>query len=94
MKEMLSLNSNKDMNKIFIVVDKSSNTNHIISEYVGIDSFGENSHLTHKFNVSYNFSFNIYANYYPINCQSNFYLCLIDLPFDVTCLINQFLYCY
>ena len=89
---MIYLYSN-DINNIFIIIDKKRKTN-VISEYVGIDGYGENSHLTHRFRLSYNLKFHINYRYYPIECQKNFVIYRIDLPFDIITNINQFLGTY
>ena len=81
-----------DVNKKFIVIDKTNLNDNMILEYVGIDGFGENSHLTHKFRYSYNDKMDIYHVYYPIRGQECYILQPIYLPFDITTMINQFLY--
>jgi hypothetical protein len=92
MTKMIDLYSN-DINNIFIIIDKKRKTS-VISEYIGIDGYGENSYLTHKFRISYTEKFDIFYNYYPIGCQENFMIYRINLPFDITSNINQFLYTY
>ena len=83
-----------DINKIFIVIDKTRSDHNLILEYVGIDGFGENSHLTHKFRYSYTRNLDVYHVYYPRNCQECYMLQPISLPFDITSMINQYLYVY
>ena len=92
MKKMIDLNKH-DISKNFIVISNNDNRkNHLLSQYVGIDGYGENSHLTHKFCYSYTRNFDIYYGYYPISCH--YILKSIDLPFDVLSIINQFIYEY
>ena len=90
MKEMLDLTP-EDIYSTFIVVDKFTK-NRLLSRYCGRDGFGENSHLTHRFELSYTSTLNIYAIIYPISCQSRFILQSIDLPFDILSIINQYLH--
>lgn len=80
-----------DINKTFIVIDKTKINNNMILEYIGIDSFGEKNHLSHKFRYSYNPNLRIYHVYYPISCQECYMLQPIVLPFDVTSIINMYL---
>ena len=80
-----------DINKTFIVIDKTKSNNNMILEYIGIDGFGENGHLTHKFRYSYNSKMHIYNVYYPISCQEYYMLLPIVLPFDITTIINMYL---
>lgn len=89
---MTDLNKD-DISKNFIVIS-DNRKNHLLSQYVGIDGYGENSHLTHKFCYSYTPNFDIYHGYYPISCQKHYTLKCIDLPFDVLSIINQFIYEY
>lgn len=91
MMRMLELQST-DKHNLFIVIDKTKSDDIMIQEYVGIDGFGENSHLTHKFCYSYNSYLNMYHVYYPHNCQECYMLQPIALPFDITTIINQYLY--
>jgi len=88
---MLDLQST-DINKIFIVIDKIISNNNMILEYIGIDGFGENRHLSHKFRYSYTGNLNVYHVYYPHNCQEYYMLQQISLPFDITSMINQYLH--
>jgi len=81
-----------DINKIFIVINKKNLNDNMILEYIGIDGFGENSHLTHKFRYSYHSNMHINSVYYPISCQECYMLQSITLPFDITTIINAFLY--
>lgn len=90
MKKMMKLNLD-DINNQFIIID-TLRKNNIISQYCGIDGYGENSHLTHKFCHSYITKFRIYHTYYPIQCQKYYILIAINLPFDIASIINQYLY--
>ena len=91
MMRMLELQST-DIHDLFIVMDKTKSDNIMILEYVGIDGFGENSHLTHKFRYSYNSDLHIYHVYYSRNSQECYILQPIALPFDITTIINQYLH--
>ena len=86
MKEMTEINK-KDINKIFILVDKTRPNENIIAEYNGISIYDENSI---KFNYSY-IEFKIYASYFHLTVQPYFIVQQIDLPFDITSIINQYL---
>lgn len=88
MKEMINLNKN-DIYKQFIIINIRNKQN-IISEYVGIGGYGENSHLTHKFRLSYLENLHIYGVYYMIELQKYHLIHEIKLPFDIICIINQY----
>lgn len=90
MMQMLDLQS-IDIHNLFIVIDKTKSNDIMIQEYIGIDGFGENSNLTHKFRYSYNSYLHIYHVYYPHNSQECYMLHPIRLPFDITTIINQYL---
>jgi len=88
---MSDLNKNY-INQNFIVIS-DNRQNHLLSTYVGIDDrYSEKTDLTHKFSYSYTTNFRIYHGYYPLSSQKYYVLKSIDLPFDVLCIINQFIY--
>lgn len=76
-----------DLYKTFIVIDTRKNKNMIL-EYIGID---DNSESSLKFRYCYE-NLNIYNVYYPIDCQERYILQPIILPFDITSMINTYLY--
>ena len=76
-----------DLYKTFIVIDTRKNKNMIL-EYIGID---DNHESSLKFRYCYNVK-NIYNVYYPIDCQERYILQPIILPFDITSMINTYLY--
>ena len=88
MKEIIKLNEN-DKNKQFIIIDKYYKRN-IISEYIGF--YQENINLTYKFRLSYLQNLQIYINYYMKEIQNDYIVQEIKLPFDITCIINQYLF--
>jgi hypothetical protein len=90
MKEMTTLQA-EDINDIFIVIDKGYSKDHILSQYVGIDGWGYNRHLTHKFIYSYHKKFLMGASYYIPECHHFHLLHKIKLPFDIITMINQYL---
>ena len=81
-----------DLYKTFIVIDTRKHKNMIL-EYIGIDDNPpSNSNASLKFRYCYNVNSNIYNVYYPIDCQERYMLQPIILPFDVTYMINTYLY--
>jgi hypothetical protein len=82
-----------DLHKTFIVIDTRKNKNMIL-EYIGIDNNppASSSSTSLKFRYCYNVNSNIYNVYYPIDCQERYMLQPIMLPFDITSMINTYLY--
>lgn len=89
--KMICLNTH-DIYRIFMVISKNGKENYI-SEYCGvsIDEYSENNNITHIFRLSYTNSLDIYKTIFPIQSQESYSIYPISLPFDTTCIINQFL---
>jgi len=86
MKEMMEINK-KDRNKIFIIIDKRSPNENIIAEY-----YDQNIDKSHKFGYSYIELLRKYNLICPKNAQKYYVVQQINLPFDITSIINQYLH--